>query len=187
MADKSGIVFGVLVGSLRKESLNRKVAGNLEEHAPDGVRIEELPSIGELPLYDEDLELSAFPLAVERMAEAIRKVDAVVIVTPEYNYSIPGVLKNAIDWMTQTKPQPFAGKPTAIATASPSPYGGIRAQHHLRQVLVAVNAIVIPRPEVHIAGADEKFDDQGRLTDERARDFLKKLLASLEDYARRFA
>ncbi len=121
------------------------------------------------------------------MAAAIRAVDGLVIVTPEYNYSFPGVLKNAIDWMTQTRPQPLAGKPTAIATASPSPYGGIRCQHHLRQVLVALNAETVVRPEVHIAGADEKFDENGRLTDERARKFLGKLLESLADHARRFA
>ena len=187
MSDGRDLVFGVMVGSLRKESLNRKVADNLAEHLPEGARLTELPSIGELPLYDEDLEAGGLPEPVERLAAAIRDTDAVLVVTPEYNYSMPGVLKNAIDWMTQSRPQPFAGKPTGIITASPSPYGGIRCQHQLRQVLVAVNAIVLPRPEVHIAKADEKLDAEGRLTDERAREFLGKMLEALADYARRFA
>lgn len=187
MADKSEMVFGALVGSLRKGSINRKVAGNLQDLAPDGVRVEELPSIGEIPHFDEDVQNAGHPEAVLRMAEALRAVDALVIVTPEYNYSIPGVLKNAIDWMTRTRPQPFAGKPTAIVTASPGAYGGIRCQHQLRQVLVAVNAITLPRPEVHIPAADKKVDEAGHITDERTREFLGKLLAELANYVRRFS
>lgn len=187
MSDGRTLEFGMMVGSLRKGSLNRCLAEAMMGMAPDGVRFEHLPPIGELPHYDQDVFDEAVPEPVERLSAAIREKDAVVIAVPEYNYSFPGVLKNAIDWACRTKPQPFAGKPVFLMSASPSVYGGVRGQLELRQVLMAINAICLPRPEIMVREADGKFDDQGRLTDDRTREFLQKGLDALVDYARRFA
>ena len=181
------LVFGVMCGSLRKGSYNRLLGEAMARLAPDGVRLQNLPSIGDVPHFDEDLHGERVPDSVEALAQAVRDADAVIISVPEYNYSFPGVLKNAVDWLSWTKPQPFANKPVFIMSASPHPYGGSRGQLHFRQVLVAVNAVVLPRPEVIVANADEKFDEEGRLTDERTREFLGKALNGLQDYVRRFA
>lgn len=121
--------FVVLLGSLRAGSVNRIVAEALPGLAPDGVTIEPLGSIGDIPHYDQDLLDRGVPEAVTTMAEAVSAADGVIIVTPEYNYSVPGVLKNALDWLSRMQPQPFAGKPVAIQTASPGMIGGARARN----------------------------------------------------------
>ena len=136
MAQGAPLRFAVMVGSLRKASFNASIARALPALAPEGVTIEPLPSVGEFPLYNHDDQLDGFPPIVTATAEAIRKADGVVVVTPEYNHSIPGVLKNAIDWISRLPNQPFAGKPIALETSSPSLFCGLRAQLHLRHMFV---------------------------------------------------
>ena len=140
--------FVTLLGSLRKASVNGGVARALPALAPEGVSIAPLASVGDLPLYNADVQAKGFPGAVEAMGAAIRTADGVIVVTPEYNYSMPGVLKNAIDWLSRLPQQPFAGKPTLIQSASPSALGGARAQYHLRQSFVFLDAKVMNTPEV---------------------------------------
>lgn len=178
MAKQSRVV--VLVGSLRKASYNRMVANSLAELAPAGMEIEILPSIGEIPHYDSDLQAEGFPAAVLSMGAAIKAADGIVIVTPEYNYSIPGVLKNAIDWFSRLPDTPFAGKPLAIQSASMGGLGGARAQYQLRQVLVFLDAMVLNKPEIMIGVVQNKVDVvSGKLVDPDTRVFVGKQLAAL--------
>src|SRR5580698_4372546 len=125
-------------GSLRKASFNHMTMRAAEELAPEGMRFATC-DIGEFPLYNEDVRQQGFLPAVERAREEIRAADAILFVTPEYNYSFSGVLKNAIDWVSRPPDQPFAGKPAAIMGATPSTLGTARAQYHLRQVCVYLN------------------------------------------------
>jgi chromate reductase len=120
------------------------------------------------------------------MGEAIGKADGVIIVTPEYNYSVPGVLKNAIDWLSRLPTKPFAGKPVAIQSASPGIFGGVRAQHHLRQTLVFLDARALAQPEVTVTQAAAKFDGKtGELTDKTTREFIARQLQAFAAFARR--
>lgn len=170
--------IAVLLGSLRQASLNRVIAESLAELVPEGVDVVLLPSVGDLPHYDQDIQDKGFPKAVEALADGIRQADAVVIVTPEYNYSVPGALKNAIDWLSRLKDQPFNDKPVAIQTASPGAIGGARAQYHLRQMLVFLNAQVLNKPEIMVGMAADKIKD-GKLVDEKTRGFIKTQLEAL--------
>lgn len=174
----------VLVGSVRKGSLNAALARALSGIAPEGTTLEILPSIAELPIYDGDIEAEGFPAPVTAMGEKVAAADALVIVTPEYNYSVPGGLKNAIDWLSRLKPQPLAGKPTLILSASPGSMGGARAQYHLRQVLVALNAHVMNVPEVMVAQAHTKITD-GVVTDQGTLDFTKKQLSAFATFVKK--
>ncbi len=171
-------------GSLRKGSFNRMALRAAEELAPEGMRFETC-DIGEIPLYNEDVRLQGYPPTVEAMRELIRAANAVLFVTPEYNYSIPGVLKNAIDWASRPPDQPFAGKPAAMMGATPSMLGTARAQYHLRQVCVYLNMFPVNQPEVLIAAADRKFDGEGRLTDEATRKLVTRLMKALADWTER--
>jgi chromate reductase len=137
------------------------------------MRIAALGSVGEFPLYNADIQDTGFPSAVTAMGEAIAKADGVIIVTPEYNYSIPGALKNAIDWLSRLPSQPFAGKPVALQSASPGLLGGARAQYHLRQSLVFLDAFVLNKPEVMVGQVATKVDaTSGELKDQATRDFI---------------
>ncbi|MEP9352020.1 NADPH-dependent FMN reductase [Xanthobacter sp. KR7-65] len=176
----------VLVGSVRKGSYNAALAGALADLAPEGVELEILPSIAQMPIYDGDIEAEGFPAPVTASGEKVSGADAIVIVTPEYNYSVPGGLKNALDWLSRLKPQPLKGKPTLLMSASPSTMGGARAQYHLRQVLVALDAAVMNVPEVMVAQANTKITD-GVLTDQGTKDFVKKQLAAFHTFAGRAA
>ncbi len=144
----------------------------------------ETADISDLPLYNEDLRAQGFPGPGERLREQIRLADALLFVTPEYNYSIPGVLKNAIDWASRPPDQPFARKPAAVMGASTSLLGSARAQYHLRQSLVYLDVHFLNKPEVMIAQAQERFDAQGRLTHQPTRAFIAKLLAALAEWTR---
>lgn len=168
-------------GSLRKGSFNRMALRAAEELAPEGMSFTTC-DIGEFPLYNEDVRQLGFPPPVETMRERIAAADAVLFVTPEYNYSMPGVLKNAIDWASRPPDQPFDGKPTAIMGATPSMLGTARAQYHLRQICVYLNMFPVNRPEVLIASADKKFDADGRLTDEATRKHIAQLMKALADW-----
>jgi len=186
MAHEKPIQLVVMVGSLRRGSFNAAIARALPVLAPDGVTITPLSSIGDFPLYNFDLQQEGFPPAVTAMGEAIRKADGLIIVTPEYNYSIPGVLKNAIDWLSRLPNQPFAGKPVAIESAAPGGYGGVRAQLHLRHSLVFLEAHTFNRPEVIVPQVNTKIDPAtGELTDPATRGFIADQLKAFAAYVRR--
>ncbi len=157
-----------LLGSLRKGSFNGMVARTLPKVAPAGMTVSPLPSIGDIPLYDADIQQEeGFPASVEALAEQIRNADGVVIVTPEYNYSVPGGLKNAIDWLSRLPEQPLAGKPVLIQTSSMGAIGGARCQYHLRQILVFLDAMVMNKPEFMGGVIQNKVDPQtGEVVDQ---------------------
>jgi chromate reductase, NAD(P)H dehydrogenase (quinone) len=185
MAEDTPLHFVVMVGSLRKASFNAAIARALPTLAPEGVTIEPLPSVGEFPLYNHDVQDKGFPLVVTTTADLIRKADGVIIVTPEYNHSIPGVLKNAIDWISRLPNQPFARKPVALESSSPSLFGGLRAQLHLRHVFVYLDGRVLNKPEVIIPQVSTKIDAAtGELTDPATRGFIADQLKAFADFAR---
>ena len=171
-------------GSLRKGSFNTAALRAAQGLAPEGMTIERA-EIGDLPLYNDDVRAAGFPPPVERLRAQLAAADAVLLVTPEYNYSISGVLKNAIDWASRPPSQPFEAKPVAIMGASPGLFGSARAQYHLRQMLIFLNAMPLNRPEVMIGQAQNKFDADGNLTDEPTREFIRKLLVALRDWTLR--
>lgn len=186
MAQDAPLHFVVMLGSLRKSSFNAAIARALPELAPDGVTIEPLPSVGEFPPYNHDVQAHGFPPIVTSTAEAIREADGVIIVTPEYNHSIPGVLKNAIDWISRLPDQPFAGKPVALASSSPSLFGGLRAQLHLRHAFVYLDGRVLNKPEVIIPQVNTKIDPAtGELTDPATRGVIADQLSAFAAFARR--
>ena len=170
-------------GSLRKGSFNRMVLRACEQLLPEGMALEVF-EIRDVPLYDEDVRQQGFPPRVQQMREKIRASDALLFVSPEYNYSIPGVLKNAIDWASRPPEQPFAGKPAAVMGVSPSFTGTARMQYHLRQVFVYLDVHLVNQPEVMIAAPEHKFDKDGRLTDDAVRKRIGKLLEALAALAR---
>ncbi len=173
-----------LSGSLRAASYNTAALRAAQEVAPDGMSIE-IAAIADIPFYNGDVQAAGIPGTVMALAEQLRAADALLICSPEYNYSISGVLKNTIDWLSRTPIQPFAGKPVAVMSASMSLLGGPRAQYDLRRAFVFLDALPINKPEVFIAQAQLKFDDQGRLTDEPTRGFIRQLLEALATWTRR--
>lgn len=175
-----------IAGSLRRNSYNRALLRAAQELAPDGVEITIEESLGTLPHYDDDLRQQGEPEAVVALKERVRAADALLIATPEYNYSIPGVLKNAIDWLSRPPAEsPLRFKPAAIMGASMGLFGTVRAQLHLRQVFVFTETYVLPKPEVLLPQAHTRFDEHLRLVDEVAQGFLRDLLAALVEWARR--
>ncbi len=164
-----------ICGSLRKGSYNRMLANVLPSLAPAGMTIKPSPAI-EMPLYNADIQAQGFPAEATALSDAIRAANGVIIVTPEYNYGIPGVLKNAIDWVSRMKDQPFINKPVAIQSASQGPLGGARMQYQMRQAMVFLNAFTFNTPEIFVGMAQTKFDESGALKDEATRDFIKKQL-----------
>lgn len=174
-----------ITGSLRGKSLNAALMRAVVAGIGDRAQVQ-LADIGTLPLYNGDLDVETKPPSVRRLLDQLRAADALIIVTPEYNYSIPGVLKNAIDWASRPPEQPFDGKPIAIMGASGGGFGTARAQYHLRQCFVFLNAPIMLRPEVMIAAAQNKFDAESRLTDQPTRDAIAASLAALATWARRF-
>ena len=186
MAQDAPLHFAVMVGSLRKGSFNAAIARALPELAPEGVTIEPLPSVGEFPLYNHDDQLDDFPPVVTATAEVIRKANGIIVVTPEYNHSIPGVLKNAIDWISRLPDQPFGAKPVALQSSSPSLFGGLRAQLALRQMFVYLDGRLLNKPEVIIPQVNTKIDAAtGELTDPATRGFIADQLKSFAAFARR--
>jgi chromate reductase len=165
-------------GSLRKASFNAATLRVLQSLAPAWVTIA-IHDLSDIPLYNEDLENQGLPASVVTFRQAIAAADGLVIATPEYNYSVPGVLKNAIDWASRPPEQPFDGKPIALLGASPGFAGTARAQYHLRQMFIYLNAQILNRPEVFISAAHTKFDADGHLTDEMTRKHLGGMLEAL--------
>lgn len=185
MTSTTPLKFGTLVGSLRQGSYNGAIARALPRLAPAGVTITALPSIRDIPLYDADTQAKGIPTSVTAFAEAIRACNGIVIVSPEYNYSLPGVLKNALDWVSRVPNQPLAGKPVCLQSATMGPLGGARMQYHLRQVLVFLDAQVLNKPEVFVGMAQNKIDASGAITDTATSDFIAGQLKAFAEYARR--
>ncbi|SRR5579875_273687 len=177
-------VFAIC-GSLRKGSYNRMALKAAAENLPPGMALDQYDRLAEIPPYNEDVRQQGFPPVVEDLCRRIREADGLLFVTPEYNYSMPGVLKNAIDWASRAPAQPFAGKPIAMMGASMGMFGTGRAQYHLRQTCVFLDMIPLNKPEVMIPQAQNKFDAQGRLTDEATRKFIQDLMAALAAWIRR--
>jgi chromate reductase len=165
----------VLVGSLRKDSLNRKLAHTLAEIAPPSLKLQ-IVEIGDLALYNQDTDANP-PTSSTAFRERIKAADAVLFVTPEYNRSVPGVLKNALDVASRPYGQnAWSGKPGAVVSVSPGAIGAFGANHHLRQSLVFLNVPTMPQPEAYIGGADKLFDADGKLTNDGTRKFLVQFL-----------
>jgi chromate reductase len=142
--------------------------------------------LSEIPLYDADLEAQGDPEPVQALKAAIGEADALLVATPEYNHGVPGVLKNAIDWASRpARSSVLGGKPAAIFGASPGVTGTARAQAQLRQAFVFTDTPVLPQPEILVYRAKDKFDEDGRLTDEKTREFVSRLLVALLDWTRR--
>ena len=151
----------MICGSLRKASFNRALMNALPGLAPAGMTLAEAPSFRSFPLYNADLQTSGgFPADVVALADAIRAADGVVIISPEYNWTIPGALKNSFDWVSRLSDQPFKNKPVAIQSATGGSLGGARMQYHLRMALMYLNAFVFGTPEVFVGLAQTKFDEK---------------------------
>jgi len=173
-----------IAGSLRRESYNRAALRAATELVPEGVTVETFELDG-IPGFNQDEEQNP-PAKVTELKKRIREADAILIVTPEYNYSIPGVLKNAIDWASRPYgDSAWDGKPAAIMGASVGSIATARAQYHLRQMMVFLNMFPINQPEVMIGNASERFDAEGKLTDDATKDFIRQLLQNLADWTRR--
>jgi chromate reductase len=171
-------------GSLRKGSCNRALLRAALDLVPKGARLE-LFELDGIPPFNGDLESSP-PEKVKEFKTRIRAADAILIVTPEYNYSVPGVLKNAIDWASRPYgDNAFDGKPVAMMSASTGMLGGARAQYHLRQSFVFLNMYPVNKPEVFVTFAHQKFDEEGRLLDKQAKELIGELLDSLVAWAKR--
>lgn len=172
-----------LSGSLRKDSYNTKLLHHAVESVPEGVTIEEV-SIADIPLYNGDLDLpiaSGRPTAVSAFREALSRADGLVIVSPEYNYSIPGPLKNAIDWASRGEDSPLLHKPVALMGATPGMWGTARMQLAFNAVFQFLDMRPVYKPEVLIADAKNKFDAAGKLTDEKAKDLIRRKLQALKE------
>jgi len=183
MSDAKGINVLAMCGSLRAGSYNRAALRAAIELKPPGMMIE-TADIGAFPLYNEDVRAQGFPPSVEKLRLQIAAADALLFVTPEYNYSMSGVLKNAIDWASRPPDQPFAGKPVAIMGAAAGMAGSARAQYDLRRSCVFLDMHPLNKPEVLIGQAQTKFDAEGRFTDEVGRGLIRDLLVALEQWTR---
>ena len=174
----------VFVGSLRKESLNRKVANALIEMAGPALKLE-IVEIGQLPLFNQDTEANPPQVNVD-FKKRVESFDAVLFVTPEYNRSVPGLLKNAID--VGSRPfgkSSWSGKPGAVISVSPGALAAFGANHHLRQSMVFLNVPMMAQPEAYIGNAASLFDAQGKLTNDSTREFLHKFLQAFAEWIER--
>ena len=182
MADKLRVI--TIAGSLRKGSFNAALARQLPKWAPDGMSITAAPDWSDLPIYNaDDQNSTGFPATATKLADAIRAADGVIFVTPEYNYGIPGGLKNAIDWVSRIKDQPFKDKPVALQSVAGGPLGGGRVQYQWRQILVFVEALAFLRPEVFVGMAGQKFDEKTmEFKDETGIKFITQQLAGFEKF-----
>lgn len=175
-----------IAGSLRKASYNKALLRAARQLAPATMRIE-IFDLAEIPLYNGDVEAEGDPKGVARFKAAIRAADGVLMATPEYNHGVPGVMKNAVDWASRPpREAPLGGKPVALIGASPGITGTARGQSQLRQAFEFTNSYVMPQPELLVFKAHEKFDGEGRLTDDDTRKYLERFLAAFGDWIRRF-
>jgi chromate reductase len=185
MAEKLNVL--VICGSLRKASYNAALARSLPKYAPAGLGLTPAPSWEKFPVYNADIQNSTgFPAEVLALAEAIRAADGLIIVTPEYNWSIPGGLKNAIDWLSRLKEVPFIGKPVALQSCAGGMLGGSRGQYHLRQSLTTLDVLLFGRPEVFVTFSAKKFDEKTlELIDQPTIDMVKLQLEGFEKFVRK--
>jgi chromate reductase len=185
MADQVNVI--AISGSLRKGSYNTALASQLPKWAPEGMSITMAPPWADLPTYNaDDQNSTGFPASATRLADAIRAADGVMIVSPEYNYGVPGGLKNAIDWVSRMKDQPFKDKPVALQSVAAGPLGGGRVQYQWRQIMVFLEAMTFLRPEVFVGMAASKFDEKTlEFKDEAGINFIKQQLAGFEKFIRK--
>jgi len=183
MTDTPLTILGI-AGSLRAQSWNRRLLAACADLLPAGATLTTF-DLADIPLYNEDLRASGYPAPVEALRTAISSADALLFVTPEYNYSIPGVLKNALDWASRPPGPPALGKVAATLGGSPGAHGTVRGQSHLKQVLMGMGMLVIAKPEVYVGTVDKKFDEAGKLVDETTKKFVGELLGNLVTTARK--
>lgn len=184
MNDATFRILGI-AGSLRRRSSNRGLIRAAQEVALEGVVVETF-DLHPIPLYDGDVAAEVDPAPVVELAQRVAGAHALLIATPEYNSSIPGVLKNAIDWLCRPPaPSVLRQKPVAIMGSSGGPFGTLRAQTDLRKVLHTTGCLVLPNPQIYVPVASQRFDEQGNLTDEQIRGLVRALLVALVDWARR--
>jgi chromate reductase len=185
MADKLNVL--VICGSLRKGSYNAAVARALPGLAPAEMALTAAPSFAGFPLYNDDVRVSSgAPADVKAWADAISAADGVIIVSPEYNWSIPGPLKNAIDWVSKLEKVPFKDKPVALQSASTGQLGGGRMQYQLRMALTSIEAQMFGKPEIFVNFAPKKFDEKTlELTDQPTKDIIKLQLAAFAKFVAR--
>jgi chromate reductase, NAD(P)H dehydrogenase (quinone) len=184
--DNDGVKIVGLAGSLRRASFHRGLIRAARELAPEDVTVEPYEQLDEIPFFNQDVENLGNPAPVKRFKERINQAHAVLIATPEYDYAIPGVLTNALDWALRP-PSPFRHKPVGIVGASPSYVGTARGQMVLRQILLHPPAYVMPEPQMLIPFALERFDEQtGDLVDERTREMMNRFLKALVEWTERF-
>jgi len=183
MADKVVSVV-CICGSLRKASYNRMVMNALPALAPEGMKLSEAPPFAEFPLYNVDVhDAGGVPPAVQKFVDAIRAADGVIFNSPEYNFSIPGGLKNAIDWVSRVPNQPFAGKPVALQSAANGVLGGGRMQYDLRRSLLFLDAATFGKPEIFIGNCAQKIDAKtGEITDQQTVGFIRQQLAAFAKF-----
>lgn len=178
-------VLGIC-GSLRAKSFNRSALLAAAELMPAGMQLT-VADYADVPLFNQDVQDKGIPEAVMHLAQQIREADALLIASPEYNFSISGVLKNAIDWLSRVPAPPFKDKPVAILSATMGPLGGARQQYDLRKVLGSQDALVLVKPEVFIGQAQTKFDAEGKLTDAATRKAVTDQMLALERWIARVA
>lgn len=179
------IKLGILEGSLRRASLSRAVGRSVPGLVPDGLEAVALPNPGGLPIFNQDVLDEGMPDTVADFIAAAKGLDALLIVTPEYNWSIPGGLKNAIDWMSRVNPNPLARMPVAVWSVSPGLLGGARVHESLRQTLHSLDMVIMAKPEIQIAAAKSKVDvEAGRITHADTETFLRGHLFGFADFCR---
>ncbi len=158
-------------GSFRAKSFNHLALVAAQKSMPEGMTME-IVDYSDIPLYNQDIQEKGFPASVEALRAKIAAADGILIASPEYNYSITGVLKNMIDWLSRTSPQPFKEKPAALISATQGPVGGARNQYEVRKILNGLESFVLNKPEVFIGQCHTKFDAAGELTDAMTKKFL---------------
>jgi chromate reductase, NAD(P)H dehydrogenase (quinone) len=182
MSDRSAIKLLGISGSLRAQSYNSAALSVVGSVLPQGMEFN-VASLAELPFYNADVEQRGFPVAVEGFRKKVADADALIFAVPEYNFSVPGVLKNALEWLSRPPGPPTNGKPCAVFGASVSPLGTARGQFHFRHICVSLNMIPVNAPHVDITNAKTKFDEQGRLIDQASVDLIRQLVGELRNLA----
>jgi chromate reductase, NAD(P)H dehydrogenase (quinone) len=180
MSAPSTIKLLGISGSLRVYSYNSGALSVIASVLPDGMEFD-AASLADLPFYNADVEQRGFPAAVESFRRKVASADALIFAVPEYNFSVPGVLKNALEWLSRPPNPPTNGKPCAVFGASVSPLGTARGQFHFRHICVSLNMIPVNAPHVDITNAKTKFDSQGRLIDQESVDLIRQLVAELRN------
>jgi chromate reductase, NAD(P)H dehydrogenase (quinone) len=175
-----------ICGSLRKKSYNLAALRAAAEVMPSGMKLT-IRRFDDVPLYNADVQDIGFPAPVIAMSEAMKKADGLLFASPEYSYSVPGVLKNLLDWLSRLPEPPFKHKPVALLSATGGPLGGSRSQYELRKILGGMEALVLLRPEVFISMNESRFDREGRLIDENTRKILATQMTAFEAWIRKMS